>query len=265
MSQTAKKFPQDESSFEERKLGGLVAFQMGEKLLNYLRRTWVFVFLVSIGSLPPVTHAQSPSYLERVSRHSLEIEADGAVADGHLEGTVEDRQLYLVGLSYRFLLRQNNTVAVRYTFEAIPLAALREPFFLTGCQFAGPNRCVAVPAIHDFPMITHRRTSYGMGASPAGIEVSFLPSKHIQPFFGIRGGFIYFNRNVLSVFASQLNFTIDGRAGIRIPLRSGKDISFAYMFQHLSNADIGRENPGLDSHMISLTYSFRWPFGQKKQ
>lgn len=221
----------------------------------------VLVLLVGTGS---IVNAQSPSFAVREHRHSLEAEFAGSFTVGHLEGTVFDRQLYLLGFSYRLLLKQNDTVAVHYTFEAVPLAALREPFFLKGCAFPG-TRCVAVQSPRDVPLFTHRRTTYGTGASPAGIEVSFLPAKRIQPFFGIRGGFIYFNRNALDVFASQFNFTIDGRGGIRIPLRAGKDISFAYMFQHLSNADIGRTNPGLDSHMISLTYSFQWPFGHRRR
>lgn len=220
-------------------------------------RTAFSIVLIGIAAVP-FGHAQSTPSANPAGAHSLEIEAVGTVADGHLEGTVEDRQLYLLGLSYRLLLKQNNTIAVRYTFEAIPLAALREPFLFISCLRPG-NPCVQVQS--DFSPFTRRGTSFGAGTSPAGIEVSFLPSRHIQPFFGVRGGFIYFNRNVLSALASQFNFTIDGRGGIRIPLRSGRDISFAYMFQHLSNADIGRQNPGLDSHMISLTYSFQWPFG----
>lgn len=232
--------------------------------MNYLNRTWFLVVLIGIGSSARHARGQTSSPGQQVNRHTLEVEFAGTLTDGHLEGTVVDRQVYLLGLSYRLLLKRNDTVAVRYTFEAVPLAALREPFFVMGCSFPSPDRCVAVTAPQDFPTFTHRRSSYGTGASPAGIEVSFLPAKHIQPFFGIRGGFIYFNRNVLDTFASQFNFTIDGRGGVRIPLRSGKDISFAYMFQHLSNSDIGRTNPGLDSHMISLTYSFSWPFGHKK-
>ena len=216
---------------------------------------------MAIGNALPLANAQLTPH----TKNTLEVETAGTVAaNGSLEGTVVDRQLYIVGLSYRRLLTQKENVAIRYTFEAIPLAALREPFFLSGCAFPGPNRCVATQAPQDFPFFTHRRTSYGTGASPAGIEFDFLPAKRIQPFFGVRGGFIYFNRNVLETFASQFNFIIDGRVGARFPLRSGRDISFAYMFQHLSNADIGSSNPGLDSHMISLTYSFQWPFGHKK-
>lgn len=226
--------------------------------------TYRTVFLlILVATAVHFAHTQSAPR-KADSRHSLEVEFAGTLADGHLQGTVVDRRLNLLGLSYRLLLKQNSTVAIRYTFEAVPLAALREPFFLTGCAFAGPHRCVATQAIQDSPPLTHRRTSYGTGASPAGIEVSFLPAKRIQPFFGFRGGFIYFNRNALNVFASQFNFIIDGRGGIRIPLGSGKDISLAYMFQHLSNAGIGRTNPGLDSHMISLTYSFQWPFGHHR-
>lgn len=216
---------------------------------------------MAIGNALPLANAQ----VTPRAKNTLEVEIAGTVgANGSLEGTVVDRQLYIVGLSYRRLLIQRENVAIRYTFEAIPLAALREPFFVTGCNFPGPNRCVAVQAPQDVPFFTHRRTSYGAGASPAGIEFDFRPAKRVQPFVGVRGGFIYFNRNVLETFASQLNFILDGRVGARLPLRSGKDISFAYMFQHLSNADIGSSNPGLDSHMISLSYSFRWPFGHKQ-
>jgi hypothetical protein len=164
-----------------------------------------------------------------------------------------------------WLSPENHIVTVRFTAEAIPLAVLWEPFFRNLCVFAGPSRCVPVQLQSDFLPFTHRKASLGMGASPAGIEVSFLPSKRIQPFFAVRGGFLYFNRNVLNAFASQFNFTIDGRVGVRIPVRAGNDIFVAYMFQHFSNAEISAANPGMDSHMVAVSYSFGWPFSGKKR
>jgi hypothetical protein len=53
---------------------------------------------------------------------------------------------------------------------------------------------------------------------------------------------------------------IDGRAGLRFPMHGGRSLSVAYMFQHMSNGYIAVENPGVDSHMIHVAYTFPFHF-----
>jgi hypothetical protein len=134
------------------------------------------------------------------------------------------------------------------------VAILREPYILGS----------GIQAFRKSPPGTDFHKNYGGGASPAGIRVNFLPGKRVQPFFGIEGGFLRFSHTALSANASHFNFTIDGRGGVEFPLRSGKAISFAYMFQHMSNAYIADQNPGVDSHMLTMAFRFPLP-GRKKQ
>lgn len=186
-------------------------------------------------------------------RNSISLHMVGTVGNGSLEGTTRDRRLFLIGAAYNRLLTTKKIVALTFTSQLIPVALLREPYFLN----------TDIQAVRKFPLSTETRRNYGAGASPAGIKVNFLPGKKVQPFLGVQGGFLYFSRRALSPNASRFNFNIDGRAGLEFALPSGKAISFAYMFQHMSNAYIARENPGVDSHMLTLAFRFPLRLGKK--
>jgi hypothetical protein len=186
-------------------------------------------------------------------RNSISLQMVGTVGNGSLQGTSNDRRLFLIGAAYNRLLTKRKLAALTFTSQLIPVALLREPYFLN----------TDIQAVRKFPLSTETRRNYGAGASPAGIKVNFLPGKKVQPFLGIQGGFLYFSRRALSFKASQFNFNVDGRAGLEFSLPSGKAISFAYMFQHMSNAYIAKENPGVDSHMLTLAYRFPLRLGKK--
>lgn len=173
----------------------------------------------------------------------------GTVGNGSLEGTTIDRRLFLLGAAYNRLLSSKKLADISFTSQLIPVAILREPYIIA----------TDIQAFRSSPPGTDFHKNFGAGASPAGIRVNFFPGKKVQPFFGIQGGFLRFSHTALTPNASHFNFTIDGRTGVEFPLRSGKAISFAYMFQHMSNAYIAKDNPGVDSHMLTLAYRFPLP------
>ena len=187
------------------------------------------------------------------ARNSISLHMVGTVANEFLEGTSRERRLFLLGAAWNHEFSRKKHVTFTLTSQIIPVALLREPFFV------GTN----IQAQINTPPFTEKRTTYGAGASPLGIKVDFLPKKRVHPFFGVQGGFLYFSETALSPQASHFNFTIDGRGGLEVPLSDGKDISFAYMFQHMSNAYIAHENPGVDCHMLTLAYRFPLRLGKK--
>jgi hypothetical protein len=201
-------------------------------------------------------HAQRPDQhpsagvsvpaIDKNEKNSVSLHLVGTFANGSLQGTSQDRRLFLIGVAYNRLLARRSFAELSFTSQVIPFALLREPYFI------GTN----VQALRNVPPITETRKNYGAGASPAGVRVNFLPRKKMQPFFGIEGGFLYFSKTAISPLASQFNFTVDGRAGVEFPLSFGRAVSFAYMFQHMSNAYIAQQNPGVDSHMLTLAYRF---------
>jgi len=179
-------------------------------------------------------------------RNSISLHMVGTVGNEFLEGITRERRLFLLGAAWNYEFSRKKHVTFTLTSELIPVTLLREPFFV------GTN----IQARINTPPFTEKRTTFGAGASPLGIKVNFLPEKRVHPFFGIQGGFLYFSQRALAFEASRFNFTIDGRAGLEFPLPSGNAISFAYMFQHMSNAYIAVENPGVDCHMLTLAYRF---------
>ena len=216
----------------------------------------IFAVLYFLLSCSPPLQAQEPDRSASSTvpdRNSISLHLVGTVGNGSLQGTSNDRRLFLIGAAYNRLLTRRKLADVTFTSQVIPLALLREPYFI------GTN----VQAVRNFPSVTEARNNYGAGASPVGLRVNFLPGKMAQPFAGIEGGFLYFSRRALSPHASQFNFTVDGRAGVEFPLPSGKAISFAYMFEHMSNADIAQQNPGVDCHMLTLAYRFPLWAGKK--
>ena len=168
------------------------------------------------------------------------------LANGSLKGVTSDRRFFLFGLSYSHLLARTKVCDFRWASEIVPLELLAEPF-IQGTD---------LQALTSVPPFTETRVTYGLGTNPVGAEVVFLPGRRLQPLTGVHLGISYFTRNVLASHAAQLNFMIDGRVGVRFPMQSGKSLTFSYMFQHMSNAYTALENPGVDSHMIHVAYTF---------
>ncbi|HBQ60412.1 MAG TPA: hypothetical protein DD671_12530, partial [Balneolaceae bacterium] len=69
------------------------------------------------------------------------------------------------------------------------------------------------------------------------------------------GGFIYMESNFPTDQARRFNFTFDVTLGANIPISHFAGISLGYKFHHISNAETGKENPGLDSNFLFLTLS----------
>jgi hypothetical protein len=185
------------------------------------------IFAIALFAQCYLVHAQgtgSPSPQPATpERNSISLVGAGTLANGYLKGTSSDRHLTFFGISYNRLLFQKRDFGLTLTSMAIPVAFLREPFFI-------------------------------------GTDIQAAQSQ-AQPFVGFQGGFLYFNRNVLASQAAQFNFTLDGRTGVRIPLQQEKAISVSYMFQHMSNSYTAIDNPGVDCHMVMVAYTFPIHFG----
>lgn len=218
---------------------------------------WAVTFLIAIGlphamlsqetashGLRPALFSSGPASSNASSTNSLTIFGTVTLANNSFYADAFDRHLYLFGVRYSRVLARTNTFAFSYTPEIIPVALLTQPAI---GRFALPR---------SIPPFTRTEVTYGAGANPVDFEFLFLPNRKFQPFISPSVGFLYFGKNVPSFFAAQFNFAADGRAGIRIPLNSGRAISAAYVFHHFSNGFQARDNPGVDSQMIYMGYSF---------
>ena len=216
----------------------------------------LFLLSLIVISLATGAHAQdtTPQKSAASPRNELGIFGVLPLANGSLKGVTSDRHFFLFGVSYSLLLGHSRVCDVRWVSEIMPLELLAEPFI------KGTN----IQTLNAVSPFTETKVTYGVGTNPLGTDVVFLPGKRWQPFTGVHGGFSYFTRNVLGSEATKFNFMLDGRAGLRFPFHGGKSLAIAYMFQHMSNAYIVEDNPGVDSHMIHVEYAFPFPLKRAK-
>ena len=76
-----------------------------------------------------------------------------------------------------------------------------------------------------------------------------------QPFLNTQGGFLYFTEQVPVPESSQFNFTFSFGAGVQA-FRGARALTLGYKFHHISNAQTGHYNPGIDSNLFYFGWSF---------
>jgi hypothetical protein len=215
---------------------------------------WAFVLLLMIP-------CGSPAYLvaQNLSPETAVVPANGPKAPRRsanefgvwtgysphsfvLEGTSLHRRLFLLNLQYGRILGSRGPFTLKYTAEVIPVALESQP--------------TTYYIVHQKVLKNTAGTVFGAGANPLGLQVNF-GRKKIQPFANSSIGFLYFTRQVPAPASSQFNFTFNFGGGIQLFTASRRSFTVGYKYHHLSNADTGIINPGIDSNVIYVGFSLR--------
>lgn len=159
-------------------------------------------------------------------------------------GHVEDRALYLLGVSASRPLNRWGFGDLRYTPMLIPgiIATANREY-----------RTVQLPG-GGVGSVPYKQTAFGAGLIPFAVEASFRVSNRAGVAIGGGGGVAYFDRRIPDPRETRFNFLADGHAGLY--LRSAIGVTtFGFRLQHISNANTGRVNPGMDSRMLYAEFS----------
>lgn len=196
----------------------------------------VFALLPANGADTPGRAPRSNFALVR-GMNEFGLWAGGSPDSVDFIGRVPDTSLVLVGLRYGRILAAWESLSLEYTFDILPAAVV----------FA-PER-------------VRRRdsTTYGAGVSPLGFKINFGQESWIKPFVAASIGFLYFQDEVPVPDSSRFNFTPEIGAGLQFFLTPRTALTLGYKFHHISNAGRSDRNPGLDSNVIYLGYSFFTP------
>jgi hypothetical protein len=159
-------------------------------------------------------------------------------------GRTSDARLGMIGLRYARRFNNSDTVNLKYTFDAIPAAALSVPSFR------------GVPNGNTFVVQKERRTAYAYGIAPLGLQINFRPHKKLQPFIGGSVGLLYFNKRVPDEFGTRFTYTAEVGGGAEIRFREKRALTIGYKYLHLSNGGRGTLNPGIDNNFFYVGYSF---------
>jgi hypothetical protein len=122
-------------------------------------------------------------------------------------------------------------------------------------DFAPPPE---VPSIYTSQIATTcgRQTNYAQGLSPAGFRVNFRPRHRLQPTFSTLEGYMFSTKPLPIATAGSFNFAFELGAGLEYYLAPRRSVRLEYQLQHYSNGYTAETNPGVDSGLFKLTYSF---------
>lgn len=156
----------------------------------------------------------------------------GAFENGHAFSSTVGSRNYQLESRYERLMYWKEPFAVRWVFDVVPVTLVGDPHTYNG----------------------HRAYAYGVGGSPVGAQVNFVHFQRVEPFLTSGGGFLYFNHRMFG--ATQFNFTAQLGGGVQLFTSSRRAaIDIGYKYHHISNANLGNQNPGLDSHMLFIGVS----------
>lgn len=93
----------------------------------------------------------------------------------------------------------------------------------------------------------------GFGIIPLNLMLPLSSLSKVNPFTFFSAGGIFLNDKLPVGDGASFNYLLNIGAGIELPFIQDSKIQLGYSIQHMSNANTGEQNPGIDSHMIFMT------------
>jgi len=159
-----------------------------------------------------------------------------------------------MGLRYHRLLipstseTRTNGPTLTYMLDVFPAFLLSIP---PGTVSAPPES--GVPST-DSEASVYRKglDTYGVGANPVGLRITYRVAKRVQPFIAGSTGLVYFLQSVPNERGKHLHFMFDVGVGVQVVLTPDLILTAGYRYYHLSNGFRGQINPGIDENLLHL-------------
>lgn len=161
--------------------------------------------------------------------------------EGLRDDEAEDRKFFLTAFRYGRTLTANNTLALQYTLDLVPVAVA------TGTIVSRTT----VAGVDTF----RRETAYGAGITPLGLQLDFANGSKVHPFVHVNGGLLYFNKPVPIEDSGQFAYVGEAGGGVRIFTSAKRALSFGVRFHHISNGDRAGSNRGLNQFVFYAGFS----------
>ena len=164
------------------------------------------------------------------------------IFEGLRKDEAEDRKFFIAALRYGRTLAANDSLALQYTIDAVPVAVA------TGVIV---SRTTSPTGVDTF----QRETAYGAGLTPIGLQLDFANGAKVHPFVHVNGGFLYFNKEVPIEDSGHFAFVGEAGGGVRIFTSERRAVNIGVRFHHISNGDTSGSNRGLNQFVIYAGFS----------
>jgi hypothetical protein len=240
---------------------------------------WIFLSLLLfvLFCMADLTFAQSPE-TTWTHKYDLGVFGEYSPTSSHLLlGYARQRKLVGVGGSLARRLINRHSFELAYLAEVRPVLMESDPTLvsMTNAQlgtFTFVPPLVVVDPINPvlftviqangntqrYPWIANysRRWTYTGGASPFGFKLNGFTHRRLQPEFTGNGGFLIAPRDIPVADSSFFNFTFEIGTGLQWYRTPSQSIQAEVRYHHLSNGNLGTANPGVDSVLWKVTYTF---------
>src|SRR5271165_2425788 len=98
---------------------------------------------------------------------------------------------------------------------------------------------------------------YAGAINPLIGKWNFTANKSVSPYVAAEGGVVFSPRQLPAPDTSQVNFTSGAEIGLQWFHRPKRSWDFAVKIYHLSNASLGRYNPGINA-TVQFTVGYTW-------
>lgn len=212
-----------------------------------MKRLVTLTFLVLIACAPALAQSDDNSYTLKRGDNEWGFWAGGSpkattIFGGLHDDEADDRKFFVAALRYGRTLAANNTAALQYTFEVVPVAVA------TGTIV---SRTTSPAGVDTF----QRETAYGAGFTPLGLQLDLANGSKVHPFVHVNGGFLYFNKSVPIEDAGRFAWVGEAGGGVRIFTSERRAVSLGVRFHHISNGDRQGSNRGLNQFVIYAGFS----------
>ncbi len=188
-----------------------------------------------------------------------------------------DRHLFLTAIGYSTRIHQWRRLQLNYHADLVPVAVISDPGIHATAFAVNQNKQVftvqeTVRTARNQPRASgttnvggtdepfettpYRSTAFGAGANPVGLELQARTQRRIRPFLFGSAGVLLFTREEPYDRTSAFNFSYAFGAGADIQFAERKAFTLGYKILHISNADLGHYNPGINQNYLYVGYRF---------
>ncbi len=213
-------------------------------------------------------------------RHGFGISASYAPTSNHiLIGHAEGRRTLSAGVEYDRALWANSHIGLTYKGSLTPLFRESDPTMIgtSTASILGPPTITYFPkpirvltannaplgyelgggtSIPIEPIYGPRESTYALAISPLGVKLNALRHRRVQPTMSFDFGVLYASRSIPIDHATRFNYVFSLGPGLEVFRTSRSAILLEYLYRHISNADEGTVNAGIDSGVFKLTYTY---------